>query len=197
MNTIRNALAGAALFALATAAGATTTLSGNLGDPGNAALVGSDLGPPDFTDDNAVANNVALYVFTVNHAGTVSVVSTGFAAGGVDPYFSLFAGSGASATFVDSNNAQATTTGGDFTWTGSLAVGSYEIALGPYDNMSFAENLGVGTLGDGFIALGEPGSLGDGSYSLELTTPVPEPTAPWLMAVGLAALATRPWRARR
>jgi hypothetical protein len=140
---------------------------------------------------------VALYHFDVSLAGTVSIVSTGFAAGGVDPYFTLFTGSGDSATFLDSNYAQATSTGGDFTWTGSLGVGSYEIALGAFENLSFAENLGSGTLGDGFIALGDPNSLGNGSYSLTLTTPVPEPTTGWMLALGLATVATRAWRARR
>ena len=196
MHTIRNGLAGAALALAATLAGASTTLSGNLGDAGNAALVGSDLGAPDFTDDNAIANNVALYVFSTVVGGTVSVVSTGFAGGGVDPYFTLFAGSGSTATFFDSNYAQATSTGGDFTWTGTLAAGTYEIALGSFENMSFAENLGSGTLGDAFIGLGDPNSLGNGSYSLNLTTPVPEPSGMGLMAVALAALAVRRWRGR-
>jgi hypothetical protein len=197
MNTIRNGLAALALAATAMAAGASTTLAGNLGDPGNGALVGSDLGAPDFTDDNAIANNVALYTFTLGGSGAVSIVSTGFAAGGVDPYFTLFSGSGATATFYDSNYAQATTTGGDFTWTGTLGAGTWEIALGSFENMSFAENGGVGTLGDGFIGLGDPNSLRDGSYSLTLTTPVPEPTGAWLMALGLAGVAIRKMRARR
>jgi hypothetical protein len=196
MNRFMNAVAGAALAAAAMTAGAATTLAGNLGDPGNGALVGSDLGVPDFTDANAVANNVALYTFTVAQAGTVSVVSTGFAAGGVDPYFTLFTGTGATAAFLDSNYLQAISTGGDFTWAGTLAAGSYEIALGSFENMSYAENLGSGTLGDGFIGLGDPNAVWDGSYVLTLTTPVPEPTGLWLMAVGLAAVGTRVWRGR-
>ena len=198
MHTIRNAIAGATLALAATlAAASTTTLAGNLGDSGNAALVGSDLGAPGFTDPDTIADNVALYTFTVTTPGAVDIVSTGFAAGGVDPYFTLFTGSGTGATFLDSNYDQAFSTGGDFTWAGALAVGTYEIALGSFANMSFAENSGDGTLGDGFIFLGEPGSLGNGSYSLTLTTPVPEPSGTWLMAVGLAALATRSLRARR
>jgi hypothetical protein len=198
MHTIRNALAGATLALAATLAGATT-LAGNLGDAGNAALVGSDLGAPDFTDDNAVANNVALYTFTT-YAGTVSIVSTGFAGGGVDPYFTLFSGSGATAVFYDSNYTQAFDTGGDFTWTGTLAAGTYEIALGSFANMSFAEQYPPGTylLGDGFTMLGDPNALHDGSYSLTLTTVVPEPSSTWLLAVGLGALvATRARRDRR
>jgi hypothetical protein len=194
MNTIRNGLAGATLALAATLAGATT-YAGNLGDAGNAALVGSDLGAPDFTDENAIANNVALYTFTTL-AGTVSIVSTGFAGGGVDPYFTLFSGSGATATLFDSNYVQATSTGGDFTWTGTLAAGTYEIALGSFENMSYAENPGGYTLGDGFSGLGDPNSLHDGSYALNLTTQVPEPSEALLLAVGLAALATRVRRSR-
>ena len=196
MRTTIHMLAAGTLALASTLAGATT-LSGNLGDAGNGALVGSDLGAPDFTDANAIADNVALYTFNVTVAGTVDIVSTGFAAGGVDPYFTLFDGSGDTATFRDSNYAQAISTGGDFAWTGTLGVGSYEIALGSFENMSFAENLGSGTLGDGFIFLGDPNSLGNGSYSLTLTTPVPEPAGTWLMGIGLAVIATRARRARR
>jgi hypothetical protein len=195
MNTIMNGLA-AATLALASSLAGATTYAGNLGDAGNAALVGSDLGVPDFTDDNSVANNVALYTFSTG-AGSVSIVSTGFAGGGVDPYFSLFTGSGAAATLLDSNYLQATSTGGDFTWSGVLAAGTYEIALGAFENMSFAENLGSGTLGDGFISLGDPNSLGNGSYSLDVSTPVPEPSSLLLMVAGFAALATRIRRARK
>ena len=194
MNTILNALAAATLALASTLAGATT-YAGNLGDAGNAALVGSDLGAPDFTDDNAIADNVALVTFTTN-TGLVSIVSTGFAGGGVDPYFTLFSGSGGAATFYDSNYLQATSTGGDFTWTGTLAGGTYEIALGAFENMSFAENLGSGTLADGFIFLGDPNSLGNGSYSLNVTTAVPEPSGALLLVFGVAALATRLRRSR-
>ncbi len=190
MNRLGTATA-CAVLALAAATSSAATLAGRLDDPGNAALVGSDLGAADFTDELAVANNVALYGFTVGTGGLVSIVSTGFAAGGVDPYFSLFAGSGASATFLDSNFAQAFSTGGDFSYSAVLDAGDYEIALGAFANMSFAENLGSGTLADGFIGLGEPGSLGDASYRLALSTPVPEPSVGLLFAVGLVGLALR------
>jgi hypothetical protein len=196
MNRLRNSMAGLALVAVAIVAGAQTTLSGSLGDVGNGALVGSDLGAASFADANAIANNVALYSFTVTNSGLVSLVSTGFAAGGVDPYFSLFSGTGASATFLDSNYAQAFSTGGDFSYLAVLAAGSYEVAIGAFANMSFAENSGAGTLGDGFVGIGDPNSLYDGSYSVTLTTPVPEPSTVMLMAFGLAGLAIRARRAR-
>lgn len=190
MNRLAKATA-CALLALAAATSSATTFAGRLDDPANAALVGSDLGAARFTDDFAIANNVALYGFTVATSGLVSIVSTGFAPGGLDPYFSIFAGSGSSATFLDSNFAQAFSTGGDFSYSASLGPGDYEIALGVFANMSFAENLGSGSLGDGFIGLGEPGSLGDASYRLALSTPVPEPAIGLLLALGLVGLALR------
>ena len=141
---------------------------------------------------------MALYTFTVSLGGTVSFVSTGFAGGGVDPYFTLFTGSGNSATFLDSNYNQAYYGGGgDFTWTGTLAAGQYEFSLGTFGNMSFAEQDPVDyTLGDGFIFIPNIDSLGSGAYAVTLTTPVPEPTQTWLLGVGLAVIATRAWRGR-
>jgi hypothetical protein len=197
MNTLSKTIAGLLLVAMAAASGAATTLSGSLGDSGNGALVGSDLGLPDFTDDNAIANNVALYTFTVTQDGLVSVVSTGFAAGGVDPYFTLFTGTGTSATLLDSNYFQAFSTGGDFSWSGMLVAGDYEIALGSFANMSCAENGCGSVLGDGFTMLGDPNSLFTGSYALTLSTPVTEPSTTWLLLAGVAGLATRVRRARR
>jgi hypothetical protein len=50
--------------------------------------------------------------------------------------------------------------------------------MGAYANLSFAENLGVGSLGDGFIGLGQPDFLGNYYYELEVVTPdaaAPEP----------------------
>ena len=198
MKIFLNAAASLALAFASTLAGATT-YAGNLGDAGNAALVASDLTAALFDNDNDIANNVALYTFTT-YAGTVTIVSTGFAAGGVDPYFTLFSGSGATASFYDSNYTQAFDTGGDFTWTGTLAAGTYEIALGSFANMSFAEQYPPGTylLGDGFSLLGDPNALHDGSYSLTLSTVVPEPSSTWLLAIGLGALvATRARRDRQ
>ena len=46
------------------------------------------------------------------------------------------------------------------------------------------------------MALCDPNSLGDGSYALNLTTPVPEPSGALLLGIGLAALAARMRRAR-
>lgn len=175
------------VFGFASGATVAATYSGSLSDPSNTALVGSDLGAALFDNDADVANNVALYSFFVPVAGTVSITSTGFAAGGVDPYFTLFSGAGAGATFVASNFDQAFSTGGDFVFSALLGAGTYQIALGAFANQSFAENQG-GTLGDGFIGLGEAYSLGNATYALNLSA-VPEPQRHALMLLGLCACA--------
>jgi MYXO-CTERM domain-containing protein len=182
----------ALLLLLASAAGQAQSVvyGGRLDDPANSALVGSNLGAPSFVDAAAVANNVALYTLNVVSAGMVTIQSTGFAAGGIDPYFSLFKGAGDAATFVDSNYVQAFSTGGDFSYSAVLAAGAYRIAVGAFANMSYAENLGAGTLADGFTGLGSAAALGItlDSYRLQVSSPVPEPAGWWLLALGLPAL---------
>ena len=169
-------LRGAVALGLATIAGSVfagvTTLSGALDDSANTALAASDLGPALFSDDWDTANNVALYGLNVPVGGTVNFTSTGFAAGGIDPYFTLFNGADrASATFRESNYLNAITVGGDFTLDVVLATGQYTVAIGVFQNMSFAENLGSGFLADGFIGLGGSSFFGDGAYTLTITTP--------------------------
>ncbi len=161
-------------------ANAAIAFSGYFNDSGNAALVGSVLGPASFGDDYEIANNVALYSLSVPIAGPASFESKGFAAGGADPYFTLFQGSGDTATFFGSNYDQAFSTGGDFILPFTLAAGDYMVAMGVFANMSYAENSGSGTLGDGFAGIGEPDYVGNYYYELEVTLPtssVPEPCA--------------------
>jgi hypothetical protein len=172
---------------------ASLTFSGFLNDPGNTALRGSGPAPSPalFGDDWEIANNVAVHAFSVPVAGLVSFESLGFAAGGADPYFTLLAGSDDGATFVGSNFVNATTVGGDFLLTFALPAGDYQVAMGLFENMSFAENLGTGTLADGFIGLGWPHLLGSSYYELVVTTevePTPEPGALLLLAIGLSSL---------
>ena len=178
---------------------AVLNFSGALDDAGNTALVASDLGAAQFSDALATANNVALYTLQVAQGGTVKVTSTGFAAGGIDPYFTLFSSTDrATATVVDSNYLHALGVGGDFTQDLLLAAGDYTVAIGAFQNLSFAENLGGGVLADGFIALGDPRFFGDGRYSFSITLPggtsVPEPGgAALVLTTALAAL----WAGRR
>jgi hypothetical protein len=85
-----------------------------------------------------------------------------------EPYLTLFQLTGGAATFFDSNYIQAFSTGGDLDYSATLAKGTYEVALGVFANLSFAENYGSGTLADGFTSLGDPDSLGDGSYAVQV-----------------------------
>jgi hypothetical protein len=189
----RPALSVAILALFGTATGSADVFSGYLNDPANGALVGSDLGAPSFADDFANANNVALYVLSVGTPGDVNFLSKGFGLGGVDPYFTLFSGTGNSATFVGSNYDQAFFGGGgDFNLDFLLAAGDYTIAIGAFANLSFAENLGAGTLGDGLIGLGEPGSLGNYFYEVDVNAAsaaaVPEPASLLLLMFPAALL---------
>jgi hypothetical protein len=180
----------------ALAEAATITFAGYVDDAANSNLVGPDLGTALFGDDFEIANNVALYTLDVAESGVVTFDSNGFAAGGIDPYFTLFSGATTSATFVESNYAQAFSTGDDFLISVPLAAGTYRVAIGTFANMSFAENLGMGTLADGFVGLGDPNWLGNYYYELVVTTPsaVPEPASMLsilLAGVGLLGLARR------
>ena len=46
--------------------------------------------------------------------GRLTVASTGYTAGGVDPCVTILSGAGTGATFVGSNHAQESGPGGDF-----------------------------------------------------------------------------------
>jgi hypothetical protein len=167
----------------------TVTFFGYFNDPGNSALIGSDLGSASFADDDEIAGNIFLYNLNITVDGNVSFISKGYAAGGAEPYFSLFQGVNRdSATFLDSNYSISEI---DFSLNKYLTIGSYWIALGVWENMSIAENYGSGTLGDGFTGLGVPGYLGNYYYELEVTQteqPVPEPGTILFTLLGLAGL---------
>ena len=138
---------------------AVVTFTGKLDDPANPALVASNMGAAQFTDDRDTANNVALYTVHVTVGGNVNIASTGFALGGIAPYFTLFSGTDpASATFRESNYLHAVIVGGDFTQDIVLTAGDYTLAIGVFENMSFAENLGTGILADGFTGVRGPTS---------------------------------------
>ena len=203
------AVAAASSLFLTVGSAAAAPVSGYLNDPTNTALVGSDgyqdLQAPRFGDDGEIARNVAVYELTVGTGGTVAFASSGWFAGGAEPYFTLFAGTGTAATFVDSNGLS-DPFNIDFSLMESLAAGTYMFTLGVWSNMSFAENNPDAdpTLGDAFTALGDPNRLGNYYYELGISsndgatfniapatgiiTAVPEPSSWLLIGFGLLAL---------
>ncbi len=139
------------------------------------------------------AQDAFLYQFTLSAPTTVSIQTWGYGgtanapggtnaqgtvipAGGFDPYLSVFNGTGPTATFRGSNDDGAcppgTVSAGncrDSTLSlVALPAGTYTLALSAFVNMSFAENLGTGTLGDGFIGLGSFGGQTN-NYAVDIS----------------------------
>lgn len=146
------------LFATTGVASAVTlSYTGSL-DPNNA----DDVFETSFTLTSTGLVNIQTYGYggsSEAHNGT-NAAGTVIAAGGFDPYVSLFLGSGDSATFLASNDDGNCPAGHpdpaceDSTLhLSGLAAGIYTLALTTPGNFSIAENYGYGTLGDGFIGL--------------------------------------------
>jgi hypothetical protein len=192
------------MFALPATPTTITTLSftGSL-DPGNP----NDVFFATFTLATVSSLNIQTYGYggTLNAPGGVNAAGMVIAAGGFDTYVSLFAGTGPSATFLASNDdglcppGHASPACHDSTLTLSgLAAGSYTLALSVFDNISFAENLGSGTLGDGFVGFGDyfdaaSGTTRTSAYAIDISGnfAVPEPASLWLMLGGFAAVMGR------
>jgi hypothetical protein len=136
------------------------------------------------------------YGGTANAPGGVNAAGSVIPSGGFDPYLSLFKGMGSSATFLASNDdglcppgAPAPACADPTLLLSGLTAGPYVLALTVFDNFSFAENLGSGTLGDGFIGLGDyfdqaSGTVRSSNFALDIgstgaitPTPIPEPGA--------------------
>jgi len=157
-------------------------------DPNSVALFSVTLAAPS-----------GLNIQTWGYGGGINAAGDAIAAGGFDPYVSLFAGSGDSATFLASNDDGLCPPGNgsvachDSTLTlDNLAAGSYTVALTVFGNSSFAENFGAGSLGDGFIGLADYFDAASGitrtaDYAIDITTnaPVPEPATLLLLAPAL------------
>jgi hypothetical protein len=166
------------------------------------------------------ANDVLLFAFTLGSSSKLTIQTYGYdgsanapggtnaagtviPGGGFDPYVSLFVGSGPGATFLGSNDDGSCPPGVGVSFfcpdstliQNPLPAGAYTLALSVFDNFSFAENLGTGTLGDGFIGLGDyfdqiTGTLRTSHYAVDIvadTTVAPlaaTPEPPGLALLG-------------
>jgi hypothetical protein len=218
-----------ALFAVVILAGASPRLfadsiffSGNLRTDATVTTINS-CGPACTTGTLGPANSDADYAqyaavvdsFTISSAedvrfvtysygGGTSVTGAVVAAGGFEPYLSLFDGSG---NFLASANFDGITCpAGANTYNGNcydvsldagvLAAGTYQIALTDWQNMSYAENYGSGNLSDGFTGFGQLQPGEDLNYGFDVILPststppssVPEPDFTVLAGTAFAAL---------
>ena len=202
-------------FAAALAANADTiSFTGNLRadanviDCGMGCTLGAANSDADFAqwaavvDDFTVTTDSAMEAITFGYGGGVNGAGASIAQGGFEPYLSLFDSSGnfLASTFFGTTcpaGANTNTVSGqcyDVSLDGGvLAPGSYQIAISAFENLSFAENLGSGTLADGFTGLGNLADGEDLHYAFDViltpTSPVPEPAFGWLFGIAVLALA--------
>jgi hypothetical protein len=139
------------------------------------------------------ANDTATHEFSVSAASTVTIQSYGYGgssgapggtnlagtvipAGGFDPYISVFVGAGPSATFLASNDDGACippSLNGSLCPDSGLSLtldpGTYTLVVEAFDNMSLAENLGSGTLGDGFTGLGNYDPSRTNNFAIDIS----------------------------
>ena len=146
--------------------------------------------------DFHVGSTSTMEAITFSYGGGVNGDATVIAQGGFEPYLSLFDASGAflASTFFGTTcpaGAQTNTNSSEcfdvLLDGGTLAPGDYQIAISAFENMSFAENLGSGTLADGFTGLGNLAPGEDLHYAFDViltpqTSPVPEPSSLGLLA---------------
>lgn len=167
--------------------------------------------------DPADPNSTFQYLFSTAAAGPFVAQSYGYGggvngagvvipAGGFDTYLSLFAGSDANAAFLASADDGGCPPAGldpacrdSRLEIASLAAGDYVLVVATFGNMSFAENYGSGTLGDGFIGLGnyfDWDNMADrtSAFAVDVETAavaIPEIDSEWLWAPVLLVAAWR------
>ena len=160
--------------------------------------------------DFHVGSTSSMKAVTFSYGGGTNGNGMLIAPNGFEPYLSLFDSGGdfiASTLFGTTCPAGAQTNPGtgfcfDVALDGGiLEAGDYKIAISAFENMSFAENFGSGTLADGFTGLGNLADGEDLHYAFDVTlepsstSPVPEPSAEVLLLTGLALLTQiRKWK---
>ena len=205
-------LAGCIAFGYCTALSAGTLFfSGNLRtdatvtDCGPMCTLGASNTDGDFAQWAAFVTSFTLgsasdvQAITYGYGGGTSVTGPAVNPGGLEPYLTLFDAAGNfvastfSGTYCPSGaqffNGQCNDVLLD---AGVLAAGTYQIALTAFSNLSFAENLGTGTLADGFTGLGNlfDGESLDFAFDVVTTsqTATPEP-ATWLLCLAAGSVA--------
>ena len=195
----------------------TISFAGDLRTDANFTACGSGctLSPSNDDGDYAVWAAVS-YSFNVPVASTMTAISFSYGGGvngagdtilegGLEPYLSLFDSGG---NFLASTYFGITCPVGAIANTvsgqcydvaldgGTLAPGTYEIALSAFENMSNAENPGGYLLSDGFTGLGNLAAGEDMHYAFDViltstvATPEPSTRALMLLAVGTLFLKT-------
>ena len=192
--------------------------TGNLRTDANFASCGSGCLLDSASLDSDYAQWAAVSrTFHVSAASTMTAITLSYGGGtngagaliadaGFAPYLSLFdaAGNFLTSTFFGTTcPAGATpsvTLGSCYDVLldgGTLASGDYQIALSAFQNLSFAENYGFGTLADGFTGLGNLASGENLHYAFDvvlspISTSIPEPGTGVALAAGLMAFGL--WR---
>jgi hypothetical protein len=152
--------------------------------------------------DFHVNSESSMKAMTFSYGGGTNGNGMLIAPNGFEPYLSLFDAGGdfiASTFFGTTCPAGAQTnpdTGFCFDVAldgGILAAGDYKIAISAFENMSFAENFGSGTLADGFTGLGNLAEGEDLHYAFDVilapatVAPVPEPSTFLPVAGGIVS----------
>ena len=216
------------VFAATVCLGAPTRLaanvifySGNLRadatvtDCGTECILGPSNTDGDYAQWAAVVYTFSVYTttpmeaITYGYGGGTSLTGAVVAAGGLEPYLSLFDAVGnflastyyettcpSGANLVSGNCFDVSLDGG------TLTPGTYQVALTAFENMSLAENGAGSNLSDGFTGLGNLASGESLNYAFDVDLPqntlpqtVPEPASPFLVTLGCAALALRKHKA--
>jgi hypothetical protein len=147
-----------------------------------------------------VAAPSTMEAITFSYGGGTNGSGMTIAQGGFEPYLSLFDAGGIflTSTFFGTTCPPGANSAGGNCFDvsldgGTLSPGLYQIAISAFENMSFAENSGSGTLADGFTGLGNLEAAEDLHFAFDVilkspTSTVPEPAAGFLLSVPVVFL---------